>query len=770
MMNSLSKTFFQLRLALHILFISLIMLTVFSVYADESCGTDAIHEQLMKENPEYKSKYLLYNQEIREIINRKQAAKSIDDQTIYTIPVVVHVIHIGEAVGTGSNISDFQISEAIRGLNERYRNIIGNGEDIKFEFCLASRDPDGNLTNGINRVDGRSIPLYQSGGIGNGSDAECIGVAAVDKEVKSLSKWPVLDYYNIWVVHNICGGWAGYAYYPWGAAEDGAVMLSKYMTYTNTTLAHELGHGFNLPHTFNGDGGNLTCPENTNCASQGDFICDTPPHKQKDCGTSNPCTASGVWNNSRYNYMSYCNPSRANALFTPDQRERLRASLNIYPRANLLNTLSCVSPLGTAITIKEIINPVNTICSTNQLSPRIKVLNIGGNLVQSIKFTYSLNNETPKIFNWSGTLNVGKETIIQLPILEESQGENTLDISISMPNGIEDTQNFNTNQSVKFNLSPSSCFVTVWKTDNIGTTSKNQILIPGYSNAGFDVYWEEFDNSSNYDIQHTNLSTTITLPKEGKYRIYIGSNDNGLNRIAFFNSGDRLKILDIEQWGDIKWSSFGSAFHGCENLKVSAKDTPDLESVTSMSNMFNYARSFNISLSNWNLKTISNLDRVFSYSGLQCDNYSKTLIGWANNPNTPSNLKLGADRVSYGKDAVTARNSLISKGWQIIDDGIEEPCESVAIGINKTELGIDLFSIYPNPNDGKFTIEIESSKGGSAVFEIVNILGQVIETQQLKNLNGKRLINVNLSELSKGLYFVKLHFNNEIINRRVVVQ
>ena len=81
--------------------------------------------------------------------------------------------------------------------------------------------------------------------------------------------------------------------------------------------------------------------------------------------------------------------------------------------------MSCVSPLGTAITIKEIINPVNTICSTNQLSPRIKVLNIGGNLVQSIKFTYSLNNETPKIYNWSGTLNVGKETIIQLPILEE---------------------------------------------------------------------------------------------------------------------------------------------------------------------------------------------------------------------------------------------------------------------------------------------------------------------------------------------------------------
>lgn len=40
--------------------------------------------------------------------------------------------------------------------------------------------------------------------------------------------------------------------------------------------------------------------------SDGHLIRDTPPHKQGDCGRTNPCTINGIWENSVYNYMSYC--------------------------------------------------------------------------------------------------------------------------------------------------------------------------------------------------------------------------------------------------------------------------------------------------------------------------------------------------------------------------------------------------------------------------------------------------------------------------------
>ena len=55
------------------------------------------------------------------------------------------------------------------------------------------------------------------------------------------------------------------------------------------------------------------------------------------------------------------------------------------------------------------------------------------------------------------------------------------------------------------------------------------------------------------------------------------------------NSGDKLKITDIKQWGDVVWSSFQNAFYGCSNMLTTATDAPNLSSVTDMGSMFAFA-------------------------------------------------------------------------------------------------------------------------------------------------------------------------------------
>jgi hypothetical protein len=277
--------------------------------------------------------HLLESQvEVRIKNNVNSKAKS----TIYTIPVIVHVIHLGEPIGTGSNISDIQIQQSIAGLNNRFRNVNGLGVDVELEFCLASKDPNGNSTIGINRVNGSSVPNYSANGI-KPTGNSCSGAA--ETALKDLSRWSVSDYYNIWVVSKICnGGFVGYASYPVGGLYDGLVIVSTSMTSNSGTLPHEVGHGFFLYHTFNGDGGNVSCPIDTNCLINGDRICDTPPHKQGDCGTTNPCTLSGVWDNSRYNYMAYCPLVNR---FTQGQKDRIRAAAIVAPRASLLNSTGC---------------------------------------------------------------------------------------------------------------------------------------------------------------------------------------------------------------------------------------------------------------------------------------------------------------------------------------------------------------------------------------------------------------------------------------------
>jgi hypothetical protein len=301
-----------------------------------SCGTDAHHAWLMQSNARYRDAFL-HQKALLDSLKYVPAPMDRQSPPVYTIPVVVHVIHLGEQVGYQTNIPDQQILDAINGLNERYANANGNGTDIEIQFCLATVDPNGCPTSGIVRVDGSVIPGYREGGIT--WDGSC-GVDEVS--VKDLSKWPTWEYYNIWVVNDICGSVAGYAYYPNGNEYDGTVIDIVSMTYENGTLAHELGHGLNLKHTFAGSEDN-NCPADNDCMVDGDEICDTPPHRTNSCGNNNPCTAEGEWLNSKLNWMSYCFPSQVDGRFTPDQRTRMRNTMLVEPRAALLESVACAN-------------------------------------------------------------------------------------------------------------------------------------------------------------------------------------------------------------------------------------------------------------------------------------------------------------------------------------------------------------------------------------------------------------------------------------------
>jgi len=308
-----------------------------------SCGSEEHHIYRMKSDPDYRVRYLRTRQVLDSLRHTPEAVKPRTVQEV-TIPVVVHVIHLGEPVGQQSNISDAQILGAIDGLNERYANVNGQGEDMEIRFCLATRDPNGCPTSGINRVDGSVVPGYLEEGVA--WDGTC-GID--DRLVKDLSKWPTWTYYNIWVVHDICGSIAGYAYYPNGSEYDGTVIDIASMRYENLTLAHELGHGLNIRHTFSGDNDG-ECPANDDCTEDGDAICDTPPHRVNDCGLNNPCSSEGEWVNSYRNWMSYCFPPFEEGRFTPDQRTRMWDALAVEPRSALVTSEGCANPEPMRIT------------------------------------------------------------------------------------------------------------------------------------------------------------------------------------------------------------------------------------------------------------------------------------------------------------------------------------------------------------------------------------------------------------------------------------
>lgn len=153
-------------------------------------------------------------------------------------------------------------------------------------------------------------------------------------------------------------------------------------------------------------------------------------------------------------------------------------------------------------------------------------------------------------------------------------------------------------------------FITVWKTDNPGVSASNQIRIPG-TGTDYLIEWQEVGNPGNSGKEAGSGTHTVTFPLPGTYIVEISGDFTRINfGLANAQAGDRTKIIDIVQWGDIKWSSMENAFRNAVNMDLTAKDAPDLSRVASMSLMF-MGTTFNRDLGNWNVSTVTNMTGLF---------------------------------------------------------------------------------------------------------------------------------------------------------------
>lgn len=346
----------------------------------QHCGFDKKHQTMMLANPAYAQQVQQMNSKIAAIVNAQQSSNALIVNTpngpVYQIPVVIHVIHTGGAVGSTYNPSDAQLINMIDYLNKSYAatwpaypNASNGGTYIPLQFALAQRTPQCTPTNGIIRVDGSGVTDYAADGI-----SMDLGVTpgADEVQVKALSNWPNTEYYNIWIVNKIDGKdgisgsgpyTAGYAYFPGAPATvDGTVMLASQAAAGEITLTHEIGHAFSLYHTFQGDGGGSVCPTNNNCATDGDQVCDTEPHMRSvfNCPSGTNSCNNQPFGTLVHNFMDY---SSCQDRFTNGQKDRLLNALINSSRASLISSMGAVplpaTPMPAICTPSGISNPTS---------------------------------------------------------------------------------------------------------------------------------------------------------------------------------------------------------------------------------------------------------------------------------------------------------------------------------------------------------------------------------------------------------------------------
>jgi len=145
-------------------------------------------------------------------------------------------------------------------------------------------------------------------------------------------------------------------------------------------------------------------------------------------------------------------------------------------------------------------------------------------------------------------------------------------------------------------------FITVWR------ISESLTIPVGNATGTYTINWGD-------DTTETITGdATYSYSVPGDYTVTISGN---FTRIYLNGSDDAIRLLSIDQWGTIQWSSMNNAFAGT-NLTINASDTPDLTSVTDMSRMFANS-SFNGDLSKWDVSSVTSMHRMFYNSSFNGD-------------------------------------------------------------------------------------------------------------------------------------------------------
>ena len=318
-----------------------ILLFSLPAFAQRHCGTEEMWAQEVQQNPELAK--------ARKAIDKhcEQYRRPEEILNIITIPVVFHIVHNGEAIGSGTNISDAFIQAQLDQMNDDFAllnsdaNLIpsefaGLASNTMIQFCLAQRTPDCLPTDGIHRYNGMQPDWART---------------EIQSTLKPATIWDRNQYLNIWTVEfdAVEGGLLGYAQFPGGGAStDGVVVLyssvgSLDMPFGSgnynkgRTMTHEVGHWLNLRHIW-GD---------ANCGD--DQVADTPVHETDNGGCPayphvNTTCSGSPYNEMTMNYMDYVIDACMH-MFSQGQGDRMYAVLDAGgPRESLAASEGCLAP------------------------------------------------------------------------------------------------------------------------------------------------------------------------------------------------------------------------------------------------------------------------------------------------------------------------------------------------------------------------------------------------------------------------------------------
>ena len=783
---------------------------IFSYSQNHECGSHHgyLNEQKSKFPQFYKS-LENKNQELEDQ-NAKLLSKIVPNQKSSSkkiIPVVVHVIH-----DFGSeNVTDAQVNDAIRVLNE---NI--NGQDPQFvsrtpdvfaavvgkpnlEFRLATKDPNGNPTSGINRV-----------------QSEMTQVPNPRDQVKALSYWNSYQYLNIWVVKSLPtengGVLLGYAQFPFGGSmsTDGvAIIANQFASTSSSTLTHEVGHWLGLRHVW----GDAVCGD--------DQVADTPPQRYSNGFGDNPgplpttnsfpyhvglqnqgCIADSLnWAGEMFmNYMDYTDDQYC-TMFSKGQVDVFNITLDgedgglgyreyMWQEENLIATGTNEGAVPPSCNKQADFQEGfgnSSVCLGEEVwfksnksmfgSSITSVLwDLGDGNTSSVENNYLHDYSQSGVYDVSLTINYNEETHVSSDNLSSLDLANASSYdSTNTPIIVQGTQ------SELNDMNASN--ITSHPIDSLGV----------YFGLDGTTFYRGYVNKKIYTAYYNN-NCSSTKVKQAFIAVNPNTASNNASSYSYgFENADDI----VNDWRVVsanedpsQWSFNSSAmtswqwFEGNNNtsscVMMSSKDgssisvddlispSYNLSSYTTPAIKFKYTGAAvntfptnEVSVyyttncgDNWAfLGKLSNLH--VARAGLYTTNYAPD-GDWQDTVMTKSALK--NDNVQFKFEY---SNSGASNNFYLDDIEIGEEADLLKQNIEP----LSRVNIFPNPSVGDVNILISNIKNKNISVTLLDILGQEVKNlYQGEVIQDNLQIETNLNSLDKGVYFINVSEGNTVLN------
>lgn len=696
---------------------------------DAPCQTYNAMDQVFAADPDAKVRYDQAQEELRAATLAYEA--SLKNQKVgaafqYTIPVVFHILHTYGA----ENIPDANCISALANINNDFA---ATGPDVStisslfsslyinsdIKFMLAHKDPLGNCTSGIVHYYNTSTDWNQSA-----PNYAYSGTSA--------GKWNPTKYLNIYVVRSICpststcssagGIIIGYTYKPGtlslGSPADAFVIRSGWVNnnITNTrTLSHEIGHWLNLSHTWgNTNNAGVSCGD--------DGVSDTPI--TKGFFSTCPSSSTGSGCSATENVENIMDYSSCPKMFTTGQTNVMRATLasgvsgrnNLSTTTNLGSTQTDVNGAGTCA-------PISDFYTTFGVATNVYTICSGGTL----NFNDVSFNGTVTARTWAATggAAITNNTAVSTAIMFPNMGLQTVSLTVS--------NSFGSN--------------TLVKTVNVLNGAPNYAA----------TYQESFEASSGLPANWAVINTggiawtrTTTAAATGTASYFLNNTLNSANMVDIletpsydfqnnpgatftFKTAFALKnstwtpVFKVQassncggSWSDIYVPSPGTLASGSGGVTTAAF-TPTVSTQWKLYTLTSHP-AFNV------FKTQPNVRIRFYFQ---------------ENPTAGNGNNLWIDDINFNG----------------------------TLGVNELTQSIG-FVVYPNPTSGSATMEFTLSENAVVSYNVVDVIGRVVESQ--KNVNaptGRHSVTINQSQTFKpGIYFVSFELNGQKMSRKLIVE